>query len=91
MQSTPTSAFKPPRFARDVTNQQQPLILPSQSSSTSSTEEYMYEEGMDTGIESCIKEEVQLWLASHGCKLFALETSKFLAAESKRKTVPGKR
>jgi len=88
--STP---FKPPRFAlQDATNtQKEPLILPSQSSSTSSTEEYMYEDGMDTGIEGAVRDEVQLWLASHGTKLFALETSKFLAAESKRKTVPGKR
>lgn len=80
--------FKPPRFAKDVTNT---IELFESGSSTSSTEEYMSSEGLDSGIEGCVRDEVQLWLASHGTKLFALETSKFLAAESKRKTVPGKR
>ncbi len=46
------------------------------------TEEFPVE---DDDIEACVKEEVQLWLANHGAKLFSLESSKFLAIEAKRK------
>lgn len=80
--------FKPPRQLKDVTNTQ-PMLVSSSSESTSSTEEYMQAETFEPGIESLVRDEVQLWLASHGSKLFALEASKFMAAESKRKNVRG--
>lgn len=81
--------FKPPRnVLSDKTNQ---VALSSGDSSTSTTEEHMYEEGLEPGIEGLVRDEVQLWLASHGKQLFALEASKFLAAESKRKNVRGNR
>lgn len=51
-------------------------------SSTSSTEEYD-QAIMDQDTENFIQEETQNWLAQHGPKLFALEASKFLAAEAK--------
>lgn len=39
----------------------------------------------DDEIETYVREETGLWLANHGSKLFSLETSKFLAVESKKK------
>lgn len=87
------SPFVPPRQTqaklRDLTNVIQ--LSTDSSSSTSTTEEDMQQEGMDSDIEYLIREETRLWLATHGAKLFGLEASKFLAAESKRKTVRGKR
>lgn len=61
------------------------------SSSTSSTEEFMQADGMDPDIEACVRDEVKIWLATHGSKLFALEASKFNAAEAKRKNIRGHR
>ncbi len=50
-------------------------------SETSSTED-MEEQNE---IEFFMKDEIALWLANHGSKLFALEVSKFLALENKKK------
>ena len=65
---------------RDLTNSI------SVHSSTSSTED-MSEDAMDPDIEICLRKECRDWLALHGAKLFALETSKYLAAEAKRKNL----
>ncbi len=48
------------------------------------TEEYEDVPVIDE-IEEYVREEVGLWLANHGSKLFSLETSKFLATEAKKK------
>lgn len=61
------------------------------SGSTSTTEEIDMESAMDPAIEDCVRDETQKWLALHGPKLFALESSKYLAAESKRKNIRGYR
>lgn len=65
---------------RDVTNTY-PINV-----STSSTED-MSEDGMDPDVEICLRKECRDWLDLHGAKLFALETSKYLAAEAKRKNL----
>jgi len=80
----PSTPFKAPRPLRDLTNGTSAINL---DSDTSTTEEYMSDNEMDPGIEALVRDEVQLWLASHGTKLFGLETSKFLANESKRKNI----
>lgn len=72
-QSQNESPFKPPRKSVKA--------LETIYSSTSSTEEY--DAIMDQDTEDFITQEVQSWLAQHGTKLFALETSKFLATESR--------
>lgn len=64
--------FKHPRKAQ---------VMDTIDSSTSSTEEL--DAIMDQDTEDFIIQETQDWLAQHGPKLFALETSKFLAAEAK--------
>jgi len=65
--------FKPPRKLEKV--------IDIDDLSTSSTEEF--DAIMDQDCEDFIIKEIQDWLAMHGTKLFALETSKFLAAEAK--------
>ncbi len=58
----------------------------SDADCTTTTEEMEpLEEGMSDEIEAYVKEEVGLWLANHGSKLFQLESSKFLALEFKKK------
>ena len=37
-------------------------------------------------IEAVVRDETQSWLALHGSKLFALESSKFMANELKRES-----
>lgn len=37
--------------------------------------------------ECIVREETKEWLAMHGAKLFALESSKFMATEQKRKAL----
>lgn len=37
--------------------------------------------------EELVKEQTANWLATHGTKLFALEASKFLAAQEKKKNL----
>jgi len=87
-----TQQFKPPRQnVSRVLREKFDNRIKLSSSSTSSTEEIMSAEGMDSDIEQCLREETQLWLSTHGPKLFALESSKFLAAESKRKNIRGNR
>lgn len=54
------------------------------SGSTSSTEEM---ETQDELWEELVREEVKDWLAMHGAKLFALEASKHLATEAKKKNL----
>ncbi len=53
-----------------------------ESNDCSTTEEM--EETQDQ-IEAYMKDEIALWLANHGSKLFSLECSKFLASENKKK------
>lgn len=62
-----------------------------EDSGSCSTTEDMQEDEMDSVTEELIRDEAQNWLAIHGPKLFALESSKFLVAEAKRKTVRGNR
>lgn len=44
-------------------------------------------EVLDDEYEWVIRETVQNWLDIHGAKLFALETSKFLATEARKKNL----
>lgn len=85
-----TQPFKAPRPSqgkpKEITN-----VLRLDSSDSTSTTEDMQEEQLDAGIESLVRDEIQLWLSSHGSKLFALEASKFNAAEAKRKNLRGHR
>ncbi len=55
------------------------------SDDCTTTEEFEEGDVVDDEIEACVKEEIQLWLANHGSKLFSLESSKFLAVEAKKK------
>lgn len=73
--------FRPPRKvdAKEKESQKFTTI----DDSCSSTED-LNEDSYDTEIEGLIREEAQLWLATHGPKLFALESSKFYATEVKR-------
>lgn len=68
-----TKSFKPPRKSLKA--------IEEIDTDTSSTEEL--DAIMDQDTEDFIIQETQNWLAQHGPKLFALETSKFLAAEAK--------
>lgn len=56
-----------------------------ESGSTSETEI------MDEETELIIRDGVQNWLAIHGPKLFALEASKYLATEAKKKNLRSNR
>jgi len=73
--------FKAPRKTRKAI----------QVSSTSSTEEDMSQDGMDALYEGLIREEAKEWISTFGPKLFALETSKFLTQEARRKDLKSRR
>jgi len=73
--------FKPPRKQRKAI----------QISSASSTEETMSEDGMDALYESIAREEIKEWISSYGPKLFALESTKFLTQEARRKDLKSRR
>lgn len=62
--------FKPPSKAKDVL-----------FSSDSSSGETSSDDGVD--CEPIVRGEAQKWLAEHGQRLFALESSKFLAKQQK--------
>jgi len=88
---------KKEKIFHEIIFMQQPLkerknknVLHISSGSCSTTED-MQEDGMDADIEECVRSEISGWLATHGSKLFSLEASKFLAAESKRGSVRSKR
>lgn len=69
------------RALRDLSNSQ----YENAGESTSTTEEIMSTEGMESELlQEWCAETTREWLALHGSRLFSLETSKFLAAESKR-------
>lgn len=42
-------------------------------------------------FEDALRDEAQRWLADHGAQLFALEASKFLSRERRRKNLASKR
>lgn len=67
----------------DITHRSQPV----HSSSTSSTEEMDSDNYAREEFELIVRTETKEWLALHGTKLFALETSKFLATEAKKKNL----
>lgn len=52
------------------------------------TEEMSSEERMEdidyNSLEANVRDSIESWLSLHGPKLFAFESSKFLAAEKKR-------
>lgn len=61
------------------------------SDSQASTEE-MSGVSQDSGIEETVRVEIQEWLSLHGAKLFALESSKYLAKTKTSETaVRGRR
>lgn len=73
--------FKKPRKIVDCDLVQQSQAFgDSGGSGTESTED------MDIGIEECARGEIRDWLSTHGQKLFALESSKFLAISAKKLT-----
>ncbi len=51
----------------------------------STTEEFSEVSMEGEEIEALMKEEIGLWLANHGSKLFSLECSKFFAKEEEKK------
>lgn len=67
----------------DITRRSQPV----HSSSTSSTEEMEADAYAREEFELIVSTETKDWLALHGVKLFALEASKYLAAEAKKKNL----
>lgn len=70
---------------RDITSSaKHAQAMQISSSSCSSTEEV---DGNQEEWEALVREETKNWLDLHGAKLFALEASKFNAAEAKRKNV----
>lgn len=79
---TTTPPFKPPR---KVLREIQPHNFKSESSSSSEEESTMDLAAEEW--EAIVRDEVKEWLSLHGTKLFALESSKFLAAEAKRKNI----
>jgi len=83
------SPFKTPRPV--LKKREQNVKRLSISSGSGSTTEDMQEDGLDSDLEECVRSEISQWLATHGSKLFSLETSKFLAAESKRASLKSKR
>lgn len=62
--------------------------MQSQMVDSTSSNESMEREDLE---EAIIRDQVQLWLDQHGTKLFALESSKFLSQEKRRKDVANKR
>jgi len=88
--STQPKKFVPPKKVLSERKPENVLQISDSSESLTSTED-MCLNGLDSDIEFCVREEVQLWIATHGAKLFALECSKYLAAESKRKNIRGTR
>ncbi len=71
----------------DITRRSQPQHI----SSTSSTEEMDSVDMQKEEYEFIVRTETKEWLALHGPKLFALETSKFLAQEAKKKNLRSNR
>lgn len=71
----------------DITNKSRHAIVVS--SSTSSTE--AMSESDENDYEEEIRDETRMWLAKHGQKLFALECSKWLAANQRRNAIKSHR
>lgn len=81
--------FPHPRVLADVTDKSSNNRMECTiSSGTSSTEEIEVD---NQEWELLVREETQMWLATHGPKLFALEASKFNAQEAKKKNLRGNR
>lgn len=59
--------------------------------SSDNHETQTWEGELDGSMDTILKEEAQAWLAQHGQKLFALETSKYLARKDRVKAVTSKR
>lgn len=69
----------------DTNGRHQSAEMVHSSGSTSETEV------LDEEWESLVKDTTADWLAIHGAKLFALEASKFLAQEARKKDLRSKR
>jgi len=76
--------MNPKKVRRDGDFEKETTII---SGSTSSTEEMDAQDEW----EFIVREETKEWLAMHGSKLFALESSKYFAAEAKKKNLRGLR
>jgi len=74
------------KILRDITAQSQNVFSNSSESDMSETEV-----DSDTQFEQVVKDATAGWLAIHGAKLFALETSKFLAIQEKKKNLRSNR
>lgn len=71
---------------KDITQQALNASIQIKShSSTSSTEEMLEENQHEW--EEMVRKEAQAWLDEHGTKLFALESSKFLVREARKKNL----
>lgn len=68
------------RPARDSTNTTKHNVSEEMDTSDTESDE-------QTLLEGAVIDEVQIWLATHGKSLFALECSKFLASERKRQNL----
>lgn len=78
-------AFKPPR---KVEKKDEAIMALDVNTPSQSTEDSTQSSASDhPALEDVVREEVQEWLALHASKLFALETSKYLATQSKRKSL----
>jgi len=82
---TPKKVFKAPR--KQTMNNGKEYTWVEDDNTCSDTDDFGDEASMDEDIERYAKEEIGLWLATNGTKLFALECSKFMAKKKTTKDV----
>lgn len=90
MSLSPKNHKKAPLQRQDANSDLRTAMQMRISSSTDTDEEVIEVDNTDDADsewEFIVREETKEWLAMHGAKLFALESSKFLATESKRKAL----
>lgn len=87
MSLSPKNHKKAPLQRQDANSDLRTAMQMHISSSTDTDEEVIEVDNTDGEWEFIVREETKEWLAMHGAKLFALESSKFLATESKRKAL----
>lgn len=82
-----SNPFKSPRKTEKKKDETPVMALDVSSTSQSSEMSTVSSETDRPALEDVVREEVQEWLAIHGSKLFALETSKYLATAHKRQSL----
>lgn len=71
---------------KDITQQALNAEISIKSNSSTSSTEEMLEDNQHEW-EELVRKETQAWLDEHGTKLFALESSKFLVKEARKKNL----